>query len=168
MLTRFAKAISQTANLAAIAALLFMFGHIVLEIALRNLFARSTFVLDEFVGYAVSALTFLALGETLRKEGLIRVTVLRDNLMGWGRKMLDIFALLSALAVGCFAVWFVGKSVLRSFARGTTSSSIAEVPQWLPESLVLIGLAVFVLQSFAGLLERFAMPAEADCPVESD
>lgn len=159
-MARFSKTISGIANVVAIFALIFMFGHIVLEIVLRNIFASSTFVLDEFVGYAVSALTFLALGEALRTGALIRVTILRDNLAEAGRKVLDIFGLLSALAVGSFGAWYIGVSVFRSFARGTTSASIAEVPQWIPELFILIGLCVFVCQALAGLVDR--MTAKQD------
>lgn len=161
-MVKFSKAVSGVANIAAIIALVFMFGHIVVEIFLRNVFSSSTFVLDEFVGYAVSGLTFLALGESLRTGVLIRVTLLHDNIGAKGGKILDIFALLSALSVGCFGAWYIGKSVVRSFDRGTTSSSIAEVPQWIPEAFILVGLSVFVLQALSGLIERLTTSAEAE------
>lgn len=157
-----ARTLSRIGNFAAILALAYMLAHILLEIVLRNVFARSTYVLDEFVGYAVSALTFLALGETLRTGKLIRVNLLHDWVGAGARKALEIFAMSSAIAVGAFASVYVGKSVLRSYQRGTTSASVAEVPQWLPEALLLAGLCIFVLQALAGLiviLRRSGEPA---------
>ena len=147
-----AKYLSRIGNGAAIFALVFMFSHIILEIILRNVFRSSTFVLDEFVGHAVSAMTFLALGEALRNGALIRVSLLRDNVSDSVRRGLDFFALASALAVGVFSFWFVGISVLRNFERGTKSSSIAEIPLWIPEALLLCGLAIFSLQALDGLV----------------
>ncbi len=151
-MTALAKTISRIGNGVAIFALVFMFAHIVLEIVLRNVFDTSTFVLDEFVGYAVSALTFLALGEALRTGTLIRVSLLHDNVPDVAKWALELFAMASALAVGTFALWFVAISVQRNFERGTTSSSIAQIPLWIPETFVLIGLSIFVLQAFAGLV----------------
>ena len=147
-----AKYLSRIGNTAAIFALVFLFCHIILEIILRNIFRSSTFVLDEFVGHAVSAMTFLALGEALRSGALIRVSLLRDNVSDSVRRALDFFALASALAVGVFSLWFVGISVLRNFERGTRSASIAEIPLWIPEALLLCGLAIFVLQALDGLI----------------
>ncbi len=152
MLNRLSTITSKIGNTAAICALIYMFLHIILEIILRNAVAKSTFVLDEFVGYAVSGLTFLALGETLRNDKLIRVTLLLEDAPAAARRLLEIFGYASALAVGCFGAWYIGKSVIRNFVRGTTSSSIAEVPQWIPESFVLLGLIIFTIQALVSLI----------------
>ena len=140
------NALSRTANWLAVLALVAMFVHIVLEIVLRNFFDTSTFVLDEFVGYAVSALTFLALGEAFRSGALIQVTLVRDLLGARGKFVLNVFGHLAALSTGCLIAWYVGRSVLRNFVRGTTSASIAEVPQWIPELFVLLGVIIFALR----------------------
>ena len=58
------------------ALLVLMVLHILLEIVLRSFFASSTFVLDEFVGYGVAAMTFLSLGYALETDSLIRVQLL--------------------------------------------------------------------------------------------
>lgn len=138
--------LSQSANWLAVLALVTMFVHIVLEIVLRNFFDSSTFVLDEFVGYAVSALTFLALGEAFRSGALIQVTLVRDLLGARGRFLLDVFGHFAAFSVGVLIAWYIGRSVLRNYERGTTSSSIAEVPQWIPEFFVLLGTIIFTLR----------------------
>ena len=147
-----AKSLSVAANTLAILALVGMFVHIVTEMVLRNLFDSSTFVLDEFVGYAVSALTFLALGEAFRKGDLIQVRLVHDHMGARGRLALDVFGHLAALGAGLLIFAYVGKSMLRNYTRGTTSASIAEVPQWIPEALVLLGIGVFLLQVLACLL----------------
>jgi len=42
----------------------------------------------------------------------------------------------------------------RAWQRGTVSSSIAAVPTWIPEAIMLTGLAIFTLQLFAYALRH--------------
>ena len=155
-------ALSRVANWIAMLALVYMFVHIGLEIALRNLFSTSTFVLDEFVGYAVSIMTFMALGETLRRREHIRVTLLTNRVAHRIRCALFAFGYFSCVAVASLGLWFIGQSVLRNYNRGTTSSSIAEIPQWIPQAFVFAGLLVFALQALALLIGALQGHAEED------
>lgn len=77
---RLAGLLSRIAEGLACFSVLFMLMHILLEILLRSFFASSTFVLDEFVGYAMVALTFLGLGPTYRRHGHLRVMILLNFL----------------------------------------------------------------------------------------
>lgn len=127
-----------------------MVGHVMLEIVLRGFFSTSTFVLDEFVGYGVAAVTFLALGYALEEGSLIRVSVLLGRIgRGWVRRIIELFCILSTLTMTVFIAWYFWKSIVRNWQRGAVSETIAQVPLWLPESLVFIGLVVFALQLLA-------------------
>ncbi|MZR30728.1 TRAP transporter small permease subunit [Sneathiella sp. DP05] len=128
-----------------------MFLHIILEIILRNSFDTSTFVLDEFVGYAVASLAFLALGETFHKRALIEVTILKDNFSKRNRLFFELFSNLACSVIGSILFYYIGRSVINHFYRGTVSSSVAEVPQFIPEGLLLIGVFVFLLRVFESL-----------------
>ena len=140
-----------SAQLAAVG-LVYMVAHILYEIVLRTFFDSSTFVLDEFVGYGVAAVTFLALGFSLEEGSLIRVNMLLSVTRGKVRRTLEVFSAGTTLALICYITWYFLFSVKRNFIRGTTSESIAEVPLWIPEGLVLLGLAIFAVQLFAYLL----------------
>lgn len=50
------------------------------------------------------------------------------------------------LALTLFLAGYFWRTLYRDFERGTVSYSIAEVPLWIPEGLVFIGLALFALQ----------------------
>lgn len=126
--------------------------HILLEIVLRAFFSTSTFVLDEFVGYGVAAITFLSLGYTLEHGELIRVNLLLSRSRGWARRALEVLAASFTLALLTFLGWFFWFRVMRHVTRGTVSSSIAQVPMWIPEGLVLLGLGLFWLQMLAYLI----------------
>ena len=68
MLGHYARLTSRLSDVAAhfaMLAIVLMAGHILLEIILRAFWSTSTFVMDEFVGYEVAAMTFLGLGAAL-------------------------------------------------------------------------------------------------------
>ena len=142
---------ARAANALAAAMLCAMFLHIIVEIALRNIWDRSTFVLDEFVGYEVSALAFLALGESYRRGALIEVSLLRDRLSGAGGLLLATLAHALALAAGGVLFFHLARGALRSWERNIVSSSVAETPQFIPESLAALGAAVFSLCALEAL-----------------
>ncbi|ESR25917.1 TRAP transporter small permease subunit [Lutibaculum baratangense] len=149
-------AISRISAVCACLILIGMVGHILSEIVLRTLFSTSTYVLDEFVGYGVAATTFLALGYSLENGSLIRVNLVLGRLSGRPRRILEALSAVGALFIISMLIWFFWLSVSRNWTRGRVSSSIAEVPMWIPEGLVLVGLAVFWLQLLAYLLRQVA------------
>ncbi len=83
---RSASVMSAIAALLAGVLLVAMVGHTVLEMVLRAFFYTSTFVLDEFVGYEVAALTMLGLGHALNTGSLIRVNLLTRLLPPRGQR----------------------------------------------------------------------------------
>ena len=137
----------------------YMLGHILLEIGLR-LFGRSTFILDEYIGYGVAAMTFLGLPYALEKGGLIRVVLVLKRLPQAWRWPLELFASFTALlAFGWLArYWTI--AVARSFQRGIVSETLAQTPLWIPQGTVLVGLyllcLVLVVRSLRILVQRHA------------
>ena len=124
--------------------IVYMLGHILTEVVLR-LFSQSTYVLDEFIGYAVAAMIFLSLPYALEQGGLIRVSILLERLAPRWRGPLEMVATLGTLAAfGLVAViWF--KGVQRSYQRNLISDTMAQTPLWIPESAVLVGLCMLCL-----------------------
>lgn len=152
-------AISRVSAAVAALALVGMVAHILYEIVLRYFFSTSTFVLDEFVGYGVAACTFLALGYALEHGSLIRVNILLTMTKGAVRRVLEAACAALTMAVISLFIWFFWLRVTRHWSRGTTSSSIAEVPMWIPEGFVLLGLSIFWLQLLAFFLRQlFDLP----------
>lgn len=150
---------------AAVAALLlvYVFGHIIIEIVMRSFFSRSTFVLDEFVGYAIAAMTFLAAGHALNAGHLIRVDLVIGRLGGRPRRLAELFCLGVSFAMAGFCAWWVGRDALRNLVRGSVSESIAEVPLWVPVGAVWLGLVILMLQ----LLACFLRVAAGGAPIQS-
>ncbi|GED21758.1 TRAP transporter small permease [Halomonas halmophila] len=124
--------------------IIYMLGHILLEIGMR-LFGRSTFVLDEFIGYSVAAMTFLSLPYALEQGGLIRVSLVLERFPEHLRWPFELFASVSTLLVFGWLAHFWTIAVQRSFARGIVSQTLAETPLWIPQGAVLVGLYLLCL-----------------------
>ncbi|MCK7616144.1 TRAP transporter small permease subunit [Roseibium sediminicola] len=149
---RAATALNRVAGGLAAVLLVHIFLHIVLEIVLRSFFNSSTFVLDEFVGYAIAAMTFLSLGYALNSGSLIRVDLMVGRLRGRPRRWAELFCLAASFAISGYSAWWVGRDALRNWSRGAVSESIAEVPLWLPVGAVWLGLVLLMIQLLACFL----------------
>lgn len=158
----FSYAISRMGAVVAAAALIFMVLIIALEITLRGVFSTSTFVMDEFVGYGVSVCVIWSLGYVLENSRLIRVNLLLPHLKPKAQDLLTAVSafVTSAATIALITVFWARAT--RAYSRGTVSSSLAEVPTWIPETLMLIGLSIFALQLFAyGLRHLTGHPSPA-------
>lgn len=173
MITRYERFVDKVTSLSAYAAMacvVFMVGHILLEIVLRNLFSRSTFILEEFVGYATAAAAFFGLAAALRDGELIRVSILLEAVGPLPRRAVEALSAVLALVTASFIGWFLMRTVLRSFERGTTSTSLLETPLWIPQLLIVLGFVAFWLQISAHLIKALAarLPVKSDHPEKQD
>ncbi len=139
---------------AAVAILLCMTGLILTEIVLRTFFSSSTHMADELVGYGIGAMSFLALGQSLEKGTLIRMNLLLANLDDRGkvRWLIEILCILFGVFSCGMAFWFFTRNVLRNYERGYVSETMAQIPLWLPEAFVSVGLAILLLQFLSHFL----------------
>ncbi|MFK7963411.1 MAG: TRAP transporter small permease [Burkholderiaceae bacterium] len=144
--------------------LVYIFVHIIYEIVLRSFFDDSTFVLDEFVGYAVAGMTFLAAGYALNAGSLIRVDLAVGRLKGRPRRWAELVCLGASFAMAAFCARWVGRDAWRHFTRGSVSESIAEVPLWIPVGVVWLGLVFLMLQ----ILACFLRIAAGGDPIKAD
>ena len=134
----------------SIAALILVYAvcHILLETVLRSAFAKSTHVLDEFIGFGILSMTFLTLSSALRSDKMVRVTILSERLPESANRWLDVFvSLVGALLVAYGCLFFWG-SVTKNYGRGAVSESVAEVPLWIPDLVVFVGAALLSAQLF--------------------
>jgi TRAP-type C4-dicarboxylate transport system permease small subunit len=148
-LERFSYRLARLAAWLSAGILIYMVLHILFEIMLRVFFAKSTYVLDEFVAYATAAITFLCLAYSLHDDALIRVGMLLNRVGGKLRLVLELFSVaMMLIIVAMVSYYFWTKTFWRDLIRGTVSESIAEIPLWIPELFALIGLWLFGLQLF--------------------
>ena len=137
--------INRIAAVFAAALLVGMTALILLEIGLRA-FSQSTYMADVLVGYGVAAITFLAAPWALQEGAMIRVSVLTDRMPPRLRWIAEAFTLLSAGYITGFLMSYQWASVVKLFARGSTSEHFIPIPLWIPEGFFFAGLALLMLQ----------------------
>ena len=144
----FANGLSTLGIAVAVLVLIGMTGLILAEVVLRSAFASSTHAADELVGYGVGALSFLALGHSLEKRSLIRMNLLisRFDARGIPRRGVEIVCVLLGIMSCSVAFYFFARNVVRNYERGYVSETVAQIPLWIPESFVAVGLGIFILQ----------------------
>ncbi len=161
-LERFSYRLARLAAWLSAGILIYMVLHILFEIMLRVFFAKSTYVLDEFVAYATAAITFLCLAYSLHDEALIRVGMLLNRVRGKARLVLELFSVAAMIIIVVMVTYyFWTKTFWRDLIRGTLSESIAEVPLWIPELFALVGLWLFGLQLFTMFMRLIVRGAPA-------
>jgi len=120
-----------------------------IDVLMRKFLARSIGGADELAGYSLAIGTAWGLGATLLDRAHIRI----DSLYGlFPRKLrlaLDLLALI--LFVGFFALmtWHGLGVVSQSLTSGSRSQSALATPTVIPQSLWLLGLALFFVVGLA-------------------
>lgn len=130
---------------------------------------------DDFAGFALAGTAFLGLAATYRRGEHIRVGFLIDRMTGRRRKALEFSALLvSSIMVG-WATWWVGRLVYDSWRFNEVTMGLVPIKLWMPQSALLIGLAVLLLAMvedlvalLAGREPSFAANQSADQPTLAD
>jgi TRAP-type C4-dicarboxylate transport system permease small subunit len=135
------------------ASLIALAGLVVVQIVARMLHLVILFT-DTLAGYALAAITFLALPYTFRTGGHVRMSLLIEGTSGRLNRFLEIFCLVMAAAiVGYFAYYSVGLTY--DFYRfHDVSSGSVTIPLWIPQLAMTVGL---LLMSIAILDDLVAM-----------
>jgi TRAP-type C4-dicarboxylate transport system permease small subunit len=123
------------------------------ETVLRQLQA-SLLVTDEVAGYLNAAAIFLGLAWTLREGGFIRVEILYDRTTGALRQALRWLIVLTATAFTAVLLWVCARHVVYAYDRDTRAVSILDTPEWIPQTVMVVGLAVLLLQLLAWIVAR--------------
>ncbi|MET4808174.1 TRAP transporter small permease [Limibacillus sp. MBR-115] len=161
-LFRIADSLSKLALALAALILVYAVAHILLETLLRSVFSISTQVLNEFIGFATLSITFLSLSYTLRADGMIRVNLVTSILpKSYQQRLEALVSFFGCGLVGFFCI-FLWRNFSKNWHRGAVSESVAEVPLWIPDAIVLIGASLLVLQLFLrGVVAVYPTPDTA-------
>ncbi len=106
---------------------------------------------DDFSGYCMAASIFLALPDTLRSGGHIRVTMIIDRFPTVARYWVEVFCTVVATLLTGYFAWYTVKMVWESYLFGEVSQGYVPVPLWIPQAPLAFGLIVL----FIAFLEEF-------------
>ncbi len=125
------------------------------DVVLRSLGIPTLWAAEVSI-YMMIAMAFLGAGATQSVDGHFRVTFVRDMCPPTVRFVLDVVALVLAIA---FAIIFtIGAWRLTSFSwmLSFKTSTLLEIPLWILQGLMVIGGVLLILASVRDLLLVFA------------
>lgn len=101
--------------------------------------------LSELGGFLFVGATFLALAGSLRAGGHVRVTMLVGALPAPLARGVAALTLLAALALCGFALYSAALQAWDSWTFNALSFGMAKFPLWMPQAVMVAGLALFAL-----------------------
>ncbi|MCW5737727.1 MAG: TRAP transporter small permease [Enhydrobacter sp.] len=149
----FVGRVSQACGVLAALAVVGILVIVCAEAVLRQ-FQASLLVTDEIAGYLNAAAIFFGLAWTLREGGFIRVEILYDRAVGNLKRALIWLNVLTAAAFTATILWVCVRHVVYAYDRDTRAISIIETPEWIPQSVMVLGLAILLLQLVAWIVDR--------------
>ncbi|WP_342077034.1 TRAP transporter small permease [Yoonia sp. SS1-5] len=157
-MTRLLSFIDRLSRLAETVAVLLIFGYCALmltEVVARAQ-AQSFSFTWEFSQYAMAAIFALASGPAIRTGVHVRITLVAEMLPPGLRRVLDILANLVALVIVALIVWAMWTKTATSYERNILATSVTKSPLWVPQAVVLWGMAQLWLDLAARLIRRLA------------
>jgi TRAP-type C4-dicarboxylate transport system permease small subunit len=100
---------------------------------------------DDIVSWLCAASAFLALAYTFRHGELIRVSLVLEKLPHRARRPAETACLVAALLVVGYATWAVGTFVYESWKFKEVAQGLLQIPIWIPQLSLAVGLAVFLV-----------------------
>ncbi len=136
---------------------------ILLEIFLWNVFEKTTLIADEYSAYGLATIIFLGAGYCLKEKGHIRITLVLGFLPVRLAKAITFAATgLTTIFMG-YMWWYLLKMLQGAIRYQSTSGTLTNTPLWIPQLLMLIGDACFMLQLAATTVKVFqAMGTEEE------
>ena len=128
---------------------------ILVEIFLWNIFEKTTLIADEYCAYGLAAIIFLGAGYCLKEKGHIRITLVLGLLP---EKVSRIITFLGSGVTTIFMGylwWYLFKMVKATIHYNSTSGTLTNTPLWIPQSIMLIGAACFLIQVAATTVKTY-------------
>ncbi|MFC1505069.1 TRAP transporter small permease subunit [Thermodesulfobacteriota bacterium] len=128
---------------------------ILTEILLWNTLQKTTLIADEYSAYGLAAIIFLGAGYCLKEKGHIRITLVLGFLPERMARVITCLATAIATAFMGYLWWYLYRMVNATWRYNSTSGTLTNTPLWIPQTLMLIGAAGFLLQLLATTVKTF-------------
>jgi len=102
----------------------------------------------DFAGFFLAACTFLAASYTLRTGGHIRVNLLIKRFPVPLKKWVELWCTGMTGIISAYLTYHTSRLTIESFQFGDLSPGMIAVPIWIPQSLMVLGLALLTITFF--------------------
>ena len=128
---------------------------ILVEIVLWGTMKKTTLIADEYSAYGLAAIIFLGAGYCLKEKGHIRITLI----LGFLPELVSRIITFAATCITTFFMgylwWYLFKMVQSAHRYESTSGTLTNTPLWIPQTIMLVGAAVFFIQLCATCIKTF-------------
>lgn len=110
-----------------------------------------------FAGFCLAASTFLGLGYSMRHGAHVRVTLVIDSLPPKLKRLFEAWVCLCSFVILFWLTWKAVIFTWQGYVFGEVSTGLLAIPLWIPQSGMVIGLAVMtvaVLDDLTGVLMK--------------
>jgi len=128
---------------------------ILVEIFLWNIFQKTTLIADEYCAYGLAAIIFLGAGYCLKEKGHIRITLVLGFLPEKLSRIITFLATTITTVFMGYLWWYLFKMVGATVRYNSTSGTLTNTPLWIPQTLMLVGAACFLIQLFATTIKTY-------------
>ncbi len=129
---------------------------ILTEILLWNTLSKTTLIADEYSAYGLAAIIFMGAGYCLKEKGHIRITLVLSFLPQRLAARITFVATAVTTAFMGYLWWYLFKMVQATVRYNSTSGTLTQTPLWIPQTLMLIGAACFLIQLVGTTVKTFA------------
>jgi TRAP-type C4-dicarboxylate transport system permease small subunit len=129
---------------------------ILVEILLWNALNKTTLIADEYCAYGLAAIIFMGAGYCLKEKGHIRITLILSFMPKRMAAILTFVATAVTTAFMGYLWWYLFKMVQSTIRYHSTSGTLTQTPLWIPQTLMLVGAACFLIQLAGITLKTFA------------
>jgi len=112
----------------------------------RSFFGMPIVIVDEYCGYLLLGLSFMAFAYTLSVGKQISVTAVTSRLRGRAKKYVALFVSTLALAFSIYFSSQIFAMTKTSYQRMTVSQSVIHTPLFIPQLVMCIGMVLLILQ----------------------
>jgi TRAP-type C4-dicarboxylate transport system permease small subunit len=100
---------------------------------------------DDFASWMMAAMSFLGLAHTFKKGEMIWVGLLIERLNGRAKQAAEVFAHGVGFIFLAYFTWAAWTFMHDSWKFNDMSTGTVSVPLWMPQSLLVFGLAVMAI-----------------------
>lgn len=122
------------------------------DVIVRKVFNASSLGTDEIGGYIVAIMAAFGFTYALLRDAHTRIDVFYQWLPKRLRLLANFLAMFAMASYACFLAWRAWGTLAESIAYGSTANTPLHTPQWIPQSIWLLGLILFAVVSVLLLL----------------
>ena len=127
------------------------------EIVMRGVFSKTLYITEEYSGYLMAALTFLALAYTLKDKSHIRMTFLHTIAKGKAKLWLDVFAFSVGFAFCALLTYTTSEFFWDAVVTKSRSMQISQTYLAIPQFFMPLGTGVMMLQFVAEIMRTILL-----------